>query len=113
LNEITIAGQVASRAFSSAKGSIASLSALLSLERECSRRKNTRKVKTKHRLIVRVKGMTDILRNYFIWLVPRGFGDGLAKELEPLFTQPSLKRDGGIGMILLKGAMKAGVANFG
>src|SRR5690606_5262872 len=46
------------RGISSARGNRASRSALLNRRRELSRRKNTMKVKTRHRLIVRVSGIT-------------------------------------------------------
>lgn len=49
---------LAKTAFSSARGRSESLSALLRLPRACSRRKNTMNVKTRQRLMVRVKGTT-------------------------------------------------------
>ena len=50
-------------AFSSESGKSESLSALLRLPRACSRRKNTINVKTRQRLIVRVKGTTVMVES--------------------------------------------------
>jgi len=50
----------AKRGVSSASGNNASLSGLENRLRECSRRKNSTKVKTKQRLTVRVSGTTDM-----------------------------------------------------
>jgi len=54
-------GACARRGFSSASGSNESRSALLTVPRACSRRKNSTKVKTRQRLIVRVRGTTGMV----------------------------------------------------
>ena len=54
------------RGVSSAKGKSASLSVLPKRRRVCSRKKKMIKVNTKQRLIVRVRGTTDILLGYLV-----------------------------------------------